>query len=90
MQVNEKAAPRGNGEAAKCGTMMDWIVSTKPAVAQASPLASDIKNMAVALGTLAARLEKDDWDYLRMLRQNLLDCADRAAALENFLEIPHA
>lgn len=84
----EKAAPRANGEAAKNKNNKRFNLTTGKTAPQAPPLTADITGLAVALGSIAGRVEPEIWHFLRNLRQNLLACAERAEALENSLCLP--
>ena len=85
MPDTQKAAPRANGEAANSKNNKKFILTTEKTAPQAPPLTADITGLAVALGYLAGRVDKETWQFLRNLRQNLLACAERAEALENSL-----
>ena len=90
--MNEKAPRRTTGERAQNEerTINLQAVSITPKVcAQLPPLASDLEGLAVSVGVLAGRVSAEDWEFLKMLRANLRAIAERVAALENGLEVPH-
>lgn len=66
-------------------------VSTTPdASAQLPPLAADLEGLAVSLGVLAGKVSAEEWEFLKIFRANLRAAAERVAALEISLEVPHA
>lgn len=90
--MNEKAPRRTTGERApnEERTINLQAVSITPKVCvQLPPLASDLEGLAVSVGVLAGRVSAEDWEFLKMLRANLRATAERVAALENGLEVPH-
>lgn len=90
--MNEKAPRRTTGERGQNEerTINLQVVFTTPkACAQLPPLASDLEGLAVSVGVLAGRVSAEDWEFLKMLRANLRAVAERVAALENGLEVPH-
>ncbi len=91
-QVNEKALRCGNSERAKgeegSGNLRA-VPTTPDACAQLSPLAADLEGLAVSLGVLAGKVSPEEWEFLKMFRTNLRAAAERVAALENSLEVPH-
>lgn len=46
-------------------------------------LSQDLTSCAVGLDTLAASVTDEQWRFLRLLRENLLACAEQARWLEN-------
>ena len=90
--LNEKAPRRTTGGRApnEERTINLQAVSITPKVCvQLPPLASDLEGLAVSVGVLAGRVSAEDWEFLKMLRANLRATAERVAALENGLEVPH-
>ena len=43
----------------------------------------------MSLGVLAGNVSSEQWEFLKMFRTNLRAAAERVAALENSLEVPH-
>ncbi len=56
---------------------------------QLPPLAADLEGLAVSLGVLAGNVSSEQWEFLKIFRANLRAAAERVAALENNLEVPH-
>ena len=57
---------------------------------QLPPLAADLEGLAVSLGTLAGKVPAEEWEFLKLFRLNLRATAERVAALETTVAIPHA
>lgn len=92
LQIDEKALRCGNSERAEGeeGSANLRAVSTTPGTyAQLPPLAADLEGLAVSLGVLAGNVSSEQWEFLKMFRTNLRAAAERVAALENSLEVPH-
>ncbi len=92
-QGNEKALRCGNSgraEGEESTTNLQDISTTPGASAQLPPLAADLEGLAVSLGILAGKVPAEEWEFLKIFRANLRAAAERAAALENSLEVPHA
>lgn len=90
--IDEKALRCGNSERAKGeeGSANLRAVPTTPgASAQLTPLAADLEGLAVSIGVLAGNVSSEQWEFLKMFRANLRAAAERVAALENSLEVPH-
>ena len=91
--IDEKAlrcwnSERAEGEGETTANLRP--VSTTPGTcAQLTPLAADLKGLAVSLGVLADSVSAEQWEFLRLFRANLRSAAERVAALENSLEVPH-
>lgn len=65
------------------------VPTTPGTYAQLTPLAADLEGLAVSLGVLAGNVSSEQWEFLKMFRTNLRAAAERVAALENSLEVPH-
>lgn len=65
------------------------VPTTPGASAQLPPLAADLEGLAVSLGVLAGNVSSEQWEFLKIFRANLRSAAERVAALENSLEVPH-
>ena len=92
LQIDEKALRCWNSERAEGeeGSANLRAVPTTPgACAQLTPLAADLEGLAVSLGVLAGNVSSEQWEFLKMFRTNLRAAAERVAALENSLEVPH-
>ncbi|MGN0008672.1 MAG: hypothetical protein ACI33N_03330 [Desulfovibrionaceae bacterium] len=63
--------------------------TTAEAPAQLPPVAADLEGLAVSLGVLAGKIPTKEWEFLKIFRANLRATAERVAALENSLEVPH-
>lgn len=90
--IDEKALRCANSERAKGeeGSGNLRAVPTTPGTcAQLSPLAADLEGLAVSLGVLAGNVSSEQWEFLKVFRANLRTAAERVAALENTLEVPH-
>lgn len=90
--INEKALHRANGEEPKheeSTTNLQKSPTTPKTSAQLPPLAADLEGLAVSLGVLAGSVSPEQWEFLKLFRSNLRAAAERVAALENSLEIPH-
>ena len=90
--IDEKPLRCGNSERAKGEEGSDNLraVSTTPgACTQLTPLAADLEGLAVSLGVLAGNVSSEQWEFLKIFRANLRSAAERVAALENSLEVPH-
>lgn len=87
-------APRcgnsGRAEQEECASNLQAVPTTPGASAQLSPIAADLEGLAVSLGVLAGKVSPEEWEFLKMFRTNLRAAAERVAALENALEVPHA
>lgn len=89
---NEKAPRRTTGEKPQneeANGNLHPSPTTPKVCAQLPPLASDLEGLAVSIGVLAGRVSAEDWGFLKILRANLRAVAERVAALENGLEVPH-
>lgn len=92
LQCNEKALRCANSERAKGeeGSGNLRAVPTMPGTsAQLPPLAADLEGLAVFLGILAGNVSSEQWEFLKLFRANLRAAAERVAALETNLEVPH-
>lgn len=92
LQIDEKALRCANSERAEGeeGSANLRAVSTTPGTSsQLTPLAADLEGLAVSLGVLAGNVSSEQWEFLKMFRTNLRAAAERVAALENSLEVPH-
>lgn len=93
LQIDEKALRCANSERAEGEgetTANLRVVSTTPGTSsQLTPLAADLEGLAVSLGVLAGNVSSEQWEFLKMFRTNLRAAAERVAALENSLEVPH-
>lgn len=69
---------------------LQGVPTTPGASAQLPPLAADLEGLAVSLGILAGKVPAEEWEFLKIFRANLRAAAERVAALENSLEVPHA
>lgn len=90
--LNEKAPRRTNSGGPKredSASNLQAVSITPKVCVQLPPLASDLEGLAVSVGVLAGRVSAEDWEFLKMLRANLRATAERVAALENGLEVPH-
>lgn len=90
--IDEKPLRCGNSERAKGEEGSDNLraVSTTPGTSsQLTPLAADLEGLAVSLGVLAGNVSSEQWEFLKIFRANLRSAAERVAALENSLEVPH-
>ena len=90
--MNEKAPRRTTGERTQnedAPSDLHTLSITRSHPAQLPPLAADLEGLAVSVGVLAGRVSAEDWEFLKMLRANLRAVAERVAALENGLEVPH-
>lgn len=90
--VNEKAPRCTTSERAKTEestTNLQDISTTPRASAQLPPLAADLEGLAVSLGVLAGNVSSEQWEFLKIFRANLRAVAERVAALETNLEVPH-
>lgn len=90
--IDEKALRCWNSERAEGeeGSANLRAVSTTPGTSsQLTPLAADLEGLAVSLGVLADSVSAEQWEFLRLFRANLRSAAERVAALENSLEVPH-
>lgn len=88
----KKALHRANGEEPKheeSTTNLQKSPTTPETSAQLPPLAADLEGLAVSLGVLAGNVTSEQWKFLKIFRSNLRAAAERVAALENSLEIPH-
>lgn len=91
--INEKALRCANSEKAKseeATSNLHAVPTTPGASAQLPPLAADLEGLAVSLGVLAGKVPAEEWEFLKIFRANLRAAAERVAALENSLEVPHA
>lgn len=90
---NEKA-PRcttnERAESEEATRNLQDVPTTPDASAQLPPLAADVEGLAVSLGILAGKVPAEEWEFLKIFRSNLRAAAERVAALENSLEVPHA
>lgn len=89
----EKAPRRdndGRAEQEECASNLQAVPTTPGASVQLSPIAADLEGLAVSLGVLAGKVSPEEWEFLKMFRTNLRAAAERVAALENALEVPHA
>ena len=90
--MSEKAPRRTTGERGQHdeanGNLHPSLITANDC-AQLPPLAADLEGLAVSVGVLAGRVSAEDWEFLKMLRANLRAAAERVAALENSLEVPH-
>ncbi len=92
LQCNEKALRCGNSERAEreeSTTNLQGVSTTPGASAQLPPLAADLEGLAVSLGILAGNVSSEQWEFLKLFRANLRAAAERVAALETNLEVPH-
>lgn len=93
LQIDEKALRCGNSERAKgegeTTANLRAVPTTPGASAQLPPLAADLEGLAVSLGVLAGNVSSEQWEFLKIFRANLRAAAERVAALENSLEVPH-
>lgn len=91
-EANEKALRCGNSERPKseeATSNLQNFSTTPGSSAQLPPLAADLEGLAVSLGVLAGNVSSEQWEFLKIFRANLRAAAERAAALENGLEVPH-
>lgn len=79
---------RANNED-KTGNLQE-VPTTAAAPVQLPPLAADLEGLAVSLGTLAGKVPAEEWEFLKLFRLNLRATAERVAALETTVAIPHA
>ncbi|PWL61178.1 MAG: hypothetical protein DBY37_07160 [Desulfovibrionaceae bacterium] len=91
--IDEKAlrcwnSERAEGEGETTGNLRA-VPTTPGTYAQLTPLAADLEGLAVSLGVLAGNVSSEQWEFLKMFRTNLRAAAERVAALENSLEVPH-
>mgnify|MGYP001348673754 FL=1 len=90
---NEKAPRCANSErpeSEEATRNLQDVPTTPGASAQLPPLAADLEGLAVSLGVLAGKVSAEEWEFLKIFRANLRAAAERVAALENALEVPHA
>ena len=90
--VNEKALRCWNSErpqSEEATRNLRDVPTTPGASAQLPPLAADLEGLAVSLGVLAGNISSEQWEFLKIFRANLRAAAERVAALETNLEIPH-
>ena len=92
-QIKEKAphcttSERANNE--DNTRNLQEVPTTAEAPAQLPPLAADLEGLAVSLGTLAGKVPAEEWEFLKLFRLNLRATAERVAALETTVAIPHA
>lgn len=92
LRLNEKAprcANSGGPKREDSASNLQAVPTTPGAPAQLPPLSADLEGLAVSVGVLAGRVSAEDWEFLKILRTNLRAVAERVAALENGLEVPH-
>lgn len=90
--INEKALRCANSERPKseeATSNLQNFSTTPGSSAQLPPLAADLEGLAVSLGVLAGNVSSGQWEFLKLFRANLRAAAERVAALETNLEIPH-
>ena len=91
--IDEKALRCGNSERAEGEGETTANLRAEPttpgACTQLTPLAADLEGLAVSLGVLAGNVSSEQWEFLKIFRANLRSAAERVAALENSLEVPH-
>lgn len=90
--IDKKALRCANSERARGEEGFGNLLAettTPDASSQLPPLAADLEGLAVSLGVLAGRVSAEQWEFLRIFRANLRSAAERVAALENSLEVPH-
>ena len=90
--IDQKALRCGNSGRAKTEestTNLQGIPTTPGTSAQLPPLAADLEGLAVSLGVLAGNVSSEQWEFLKIFRANLRAAAERVAALETNLEVPH-
>ena len=90
--INKKALRCANSERAKGeegSANLRAVLTTPGTYAQLTPLAADLEGLAVSLGILAGKVPAEEWEFLKIFRANLRAAAERVAALENSLEVPH-
>lgn len=90
--INEKALRCTTSEKAQseeATSNLQDVPTTPDASAQLPPLAADLEGLAVSLGVLAGKVSAEEWEFLKIFRANLRAAAERVAALENALEVPH-
>lgn len=90
--IDEKALRCWNSERAEGeegSANLRPVPTTPGASAQLPPLAADLEGLAVSIGVLAGNVSSEQWEFLKMFRTNLRAAAERVAALENSLEVPH-
>lgn len=90
--INEKALRCANSERPKseeATSNLQNFSTTPGSSAQLPPLAADLEGLAVSLCVLAGNVSSEQWEFLKIFRANLRSAAERAAALENGLEVPH-
>ena len=89
--IDEKAFRCANSERAEgeVTANLHAVPTTPGNSAQLPPIAADLEGLAVFLGVLADSVSAEQWEFLRIFRANLRSAAERVAALENSLEVPH-
>lgn len=93
LRIDEKALRCGNNgrpEKEESSNNLQVVLTTPRASTQLPPLAADLEGLAVSIGILAGKVPAEEWEFLKLLRSNLRAAAERVAALENSLEVPHA
>ena len=92
LTINKKALRCANSERAEreeASSNLHAVPTTLGNSAQLPPLAADLEGLAVSLGILAGKVPAEEWEFLKIFRANLRAAAERVAALENSLEVPH-
>lgn len=91
--IDEKALRCANSErpqSEEATRNLQDVPTTPGASVQLPPLAADLEGLAVSLGILAGKVPAEEWEFLKIFRANLRAAAERVAAMENGLEVPHA
>ena len=79
---------RANNED-KTGNLQE-VPTTAEAPVQLPPLAADLERQAHAHVSLDGKVHAEEWEFLKLLSLNLRATAERVAALETTVAIPHA
>lgn len=78
------------GQSEEATRNLHAVPTTPGASTQLPPIAADLEGLAVSLGVLAGKVSPEEWEFLKIFRANLRAAAERVAALETSLEVPHA